>query len=90
LEETFHLSDPAEIAEYERSKRVQQIARLREARLAEREEQDREAGLLEEEKSGQKRVSWPEEEIAGLYFLSLCFGRLDLTDTSHLMRYQHS
>jgi hypothetical protein len=35
------MSDPDEIAEYERTKRLSQIASLRETRLREREEEDR-------------------------------------------------
>lgn len=57
LEETFHLSDPAGIEEYERKKRIRRIEMLREARLKEREEEDKE---LEGEEG---EVPWPENEI---------------------------
>jgi len=53
------MSDPDEIAEYERAKRLSRIASLQEARLKEREEEDR---LIEDNK--QPAVpEWPEEEI---------------------------
>ena len=59
LEETFQMSDPDEIAEYERTKRLSRIASLREARLKEREEEDR----LVEKESQVAVQAWPEEEI---------------------------
>jgi len=55
------MSDPEEIAEYERIKRTRQIAQLREARLKEREEEDRQVASTSSLRSGVK--SWPEEEI---------------------------
>jgi hypothetical protein len=64
LEETFHLSDPHEIEEYERTKRTRWVDQLREARLKEREEEDRQSGLLGDEDKGKgKAPSWPENEI---------------------------
>lgn len=59
LEDTFQMSDPDEIAEYERTKRSSRIAGLREARLREREEEDR----VLESKTQAAVKSWPEEEI---------------------------
>jgi len=53
------MSDPDEIAEYERAKRLSQIASLRETRLREREEEDRQI----ESKAQPAVKSWPEEEI---------------------------
>ena len=53
------MSDPDEIAEYERTKRLSQIASLRETRLREREEEDRQI----ESKTQAAVKSWPEEEI---------------------------
>jgi hypothetical protein len=53
------MSDPDEIAEYERTKRLSQIASLRETRLREREEEDRQI----ESKTHPVVKSWPEEEI---------------------------
>jgi hypothetical protein len=55
------MSDPDEIAEYERSRRTRQIAQLREGRLKEREEEDRQVASTSALQSGVK--SWPEEEI---------------------------
>jgi hypothetical protein len=53
------MSDPDEIVEYERTKRLSQIASLRETRLREREEEDRQI----ESKTQPAVKSWPEEEI---------------------------
>jgi hypothetical protein len=53
------MSDPDEIAKYERTKRLSQIASLRETRLREREEEDRQI----ESKTQPAVKSWPEEEI---------------------------
>jgi len=53
------MSNPEEIAEYERTKRLSRIASLRETRLREREEEDRQV----ESKSQSAVISWPEEEI---------------------------
>ena len=53
------MSDPDEIAEYERNKRLSRIASLRETRLREREEEDRQI----ESKTQAAVKSWPEEEI---------------------------
>lgn len=61
LEETFHLSDPAEIEEYERVKRIKRIEMLREARLREREEEDK--GLEDVDGKGKGKALWPENEI---------------------------
>lgn len=55
------MSDPDEIAEYERTKRLSRIASLRESRLKEREEEDREL----ESKTQSAVTVWPEEEIVG-------------------------
>jgi hypothetical protein len=55
------MSDPEEIAEYERTRRTRQIAQLREARLREREEEDRQVASTSAIHSGVK--NWPEEEI---------------------------
>ena len=55
------MSDPEEIAEYERIKRTRQIAQLREDRLKEREEEDRQVASTSSLESGVR--SWPEEEI---------------------------
>jgi hypothetical protein len=56
------MSDPDEIAEYERTKRLSRIASLRETRLKEREEEDRQV----EVKAQANIVRWPEEEIVRL------------------------
>jgi hypothetical protein len=53
------MSDPDEIADYERTKRLARIASLRETRLREREEEDRQV----ESKTRAAVKSWPEEEI---------------------------
>lgn len=53
------MSDPDEIAEYERTKRLSRIASLRETRLREREEEDRQV----ESKAQAAVISWPQEEI---------------------------
>jgi hypothetical protein len=53
------MSDPDEIAEYERTKRLSQIASLRETRLRERKEEDRQV----ESKAQPAVKSWPVEEI---------------------------
>jgi len=53
------MSDPDEIAEYERNKRLSRIASLRETRLREREEEDRQL----ESKAQPAVKSWPEGEI---------------------------
>lgn len=56
------MSDPDEIAEYERTKRLARIASLRETRLREREEEDRQV----ESKAQAAVKTWPEEEIVRL------------------------
>jgi hypothetical protein len=60
------MSDPEEIAEYERTKRLRQIAGLREARLREREEQDLELEWTQSLNQQGKMKAWPEEEIVSI------------------------
>lgn len=63
MEETFHLSDPIELEAYERSKRIKRLEMLREARLKEREGEDKE--LKEVDEKGKGKALWPENEIVG-------------------------
>jgi hypothetical protein len=60
------MSDPEESAEYERTKRLRQIAGLREARLREREDQDLELERTQSLNGKGKEKAWPEEEIVSI------------------------
>jgi hypothetical protein len=83
LEETFHLSDPVEIAEYEREKRVRQIASLREARLKEREDQDQQDAAVQEELDA--KTAWPEAEIVCDPFCSFRLSLLPRKDSGLIL-----
>ena len=60
-EETFDLSSGEEYEAYERNKRIQQLARLREARLEERAKED--AALKVEEEKKQSKGWGGDDEV---------------------------